>query len=405
MILKNAWRNIWRNKRRTLITIGSGFFAVFFAVIMRSVQLGSYDKMIGDVVNSYTGYLQIHDKEYWNDKVIENTFVRDTLLEQQVMQVKYVNAVVPRLESFALASHLNKTKGALVIGIHPETENKMVNLSEKLRAGSMISTAEDGALVAEGLAKYLKLGVGDTLVLLGQGYQGMSAAGKYPVRGLLYFPSAELNGRMIYLSLASAQELYSAYDRLTSLSISIDEPIHLRLVEKKVAKLVDAQKYGIMMWDEMLVELVQMIQMDNMGGIIMLAILYIIIGFGILGTVVMMATERMREFAILVALGTHKSVLSLIVSVETLFLGIFSVITGALGALPIIWYFHLHPIPLTGVAAQSMLAYGLEPVVPFALRWDFFLNQAYVILAIILISLIYPWAKIAYLSVVKEIKH
>jgi len=405
MILKNAWRNIWRNKRRTIITIGSGFFAVFFAVIMRSVQLGTYDKMIGDIVNSYTGYLQIHEKGYWDDKVIEKTFVRDTFLEQKLSQLKYVNAVVPRMESFALASHLNKTKGALVVGIQPETENLMVNLSDKLTDGTMISCAEDGALVAIGLAKYLKLNVGDTLVLLGQGYQGMSAAGKFPVRGLLYFPSGELNGRIIYLTLASAQEFYSTQNRLTSLSISIDEPIHLHKVEKQIEKLVDKQKYELMRWDEMLVELVQLIQTDNVGGIIMLAILYIIIGFGILGTVVMMTTERMHEFAILVALGTPKRVISLMVTLETFLLGIISVISGALGAIPFVWYFHLHPIPLTGVAAESMLAYGLEPIVPFALRWDFFLNQAYVILAIIFISLIYPWVKIAYLSVVKEIKH
>ena len=405
MILKNAWRNIWRNKRRTIITISSGFFAVFFAIVMRATQLGTYDKMTSDVVNAYTGYIQIHKKGYWEDKTIDNSFERNEALEKQISEIEHVTAVVPRMESFALASHGTKTKGVIVVGIEPEIEETLSKLGNKLTKGELLTADDNDVLVAEGLAKFLNISLGDTLVLLGQGYHGISAAGKYHVKGLLYFPAGKLNKSMIYLNLKTAQELYSTYNMLSSLSIGIDEAYRLDPVFDKVEKQSDLEIYEVMTWKEMLVELVQMIQTDNIGGIIMLIILYIIIGFGIFGTVVMMTSERTREFSILVALGTRKGKLMQIVVLETFFLGLIAVVLGSLAALPIVYYYHINPILLTGTAAESMISFGMEPVMPMALRFDFFLNQAYTILLIIGVSITYPIAKLRFLSVIKGMKH
>ena len=305
MILKTAWRNIWRNKRRTIITISSVLFAVFFAIIMRSMQLGTYSKMIGDVVNAYTGYIQIHKKGDWDDKIIDNAFDRDIKLEKKLSEIGTVKNINPRLESFALSSFGKKTKGAMVIGIIPEKENQMNDLGKKIIKGEF-KLHENEALIAQGLAKYLNLTVGDTLVLIGQGYHGVSAAGKYSVSGILKFPSPDLNKMLVYLPLNTAQELYGAYGKLTSWSISVSDDRQVKKTMKKINKLLNLDTYEVMSWRKMLIELVQAIQTDNISGQIMLAILYIIIGFGIFGTIVMMTAERKREFGVLIALGMHR---------------------------------------------------------------------------------------------------
>ena len=102
MYITLAWRNIWRNKRRSIITIISIAFAVLLACIMRSMQLGSYERMIENAARFYTGYIQVHQKGYWDDKVIDNVFERDDELVKLTESAPGVEAVVPRVESFAL---------------------------------------------------------------------------------------------------------------------------------------------------------------------------------------------------------------------------------------------------------------------------------------------------------------
>ena len=94
---KMAWRNLWRNRRRTIITAASVFFAIFFALLMRSLQLGSYDHMFRNIIESYTGYIQIQQEDFWDNKIIANVFEFTPALETSVLTDVNAKAVVPRL--------------------------------------------------------------------------------------------------------------------------------------------------------------------------------------------------------------------------------------------------------------------------------------------------------------------
>ncbi len=128
---KLAWRNIWRNKRRTLITTASIFFGVLLSAFMTSMQEGSYSQYITSIVNSYSGYLQIHKKGYWDDKIINNSFVFDKNIESKIKNVKEITIYTQRFETYSLASSEEITKGVMVIGINPEKENEARAIPEK----------------------------------------------------------------------------------------------------------------------------------------------------------------------------------------------------------------------------------------------------------------------------------
>ncbi len=99
-----AWRNLWRNKRRTLIAVSSVFFAVFFSVVMRSMQKGSYDYMIYTSVSTFTGYVQVHGKEFWDKRSLDQSMTIEPSIVQQFREIAHVTVVVPRLESFSRIS-------------------------------------------------------------------------------------------------------------------------------------------------------------------------------------------------------------------------------------------------------------------------------------------------------------
>lgn len=136
MLLTLAWRNIWRNRNRSLITMASIASAVLLAVLTAALQKGVFDNLIHNVVSLYTGHMQIHEKGYWDEQILDNAFLMNDTLEQQVNQLEELIAAAPRLETFSLISSGEKTKGALVIGVAPEAENRLTNLQGKLVQGN-----------------------------------------------------------------------------------------------------------------------------------------------------------------------------------------------------------------------------------------------------------------------------
>ena len=140
----------------------------------------------------------------------------------------------------------------------------------------------------------------------------------------------------------------------------------------------------------MMPELVQAIEADSAGGILMLLILYIVIGFGIFGTIMMMTTERSREFGVLLSVGMKRWKLISVTTLETLIISMIGAVAGIIAGIPVLWYLHLHPIPLTGELAKAMLAYGMEPALPFSIESGIFFAQAGIVFGLALVCALHP---------------
>lgn len=386
-----AWRNLWRNKRRTLITVASVFFGVLLSTLMSSMQEGSYSSMIENIVKFYSGYIQIQHEDYWENKTINNAMEPNNELYEITSSVPEVTQVTTRLESFALASSREITRGAMLIGIDPQKENLITELRKWVVEGSYMDEEDHGVLVGIELAKYLKLQVGDTLVLIGTGYHGVSAAGKYPIRGLLKFPSPQLNREMIYMELNRCQEYLSAPNLVSSMIIMVQDQYSLKPAMRKLKSKVSSP-FTVMSWDEMHPELLQMVEGDRAGAVIMKAILYILIGFGIFGTVMMMVAERTREMGVMVAIGMQKLKLAAILFFETLYIGLIGVLAGFAGSIPLIAWFYNNPVRLSGNAAETMETMGIEPYMYFSWLPSVFYNQVLVVFLMTAIVGIYPLA-------------
>lgn len=403
-ILKIAWRNIWRNKRRTLITVASIMFALFFAIIMRGFGKGSYEKMKENAVKSYSGYVQIHKKGYWDDKNINNIFSLEQRLVTEFESDPRISAVIPRLESFALASSGESTKGVAVMGISPEKEDQMTKIRSYLKAGEFIETGDKSVLVPSGLAKFLKIKVNDTLVLFSSGYHGTTAAGLYPVKGILKLPTPEMDRSTLYMPIAEAQNFFSTGTQLTALVFDLNDIKDVEGVERTINENLNLDEYEVMDWKLMNKELLQMIETDNAGGVIMIAILYMVIAFGIFGTVLMMTNERMREFSVMISVGMQKRKLALVIIIELIILTTIAVFGGILISLPVMFYFYYNPIEFSGDAVQAMKDFNFEPVMPMSLDIQIFIFQGIAISILMLIAMSYPTIKIMYLNVSKGLR-
>lgn len=387
--IRLAWRNIWRNKKRTLISAASVLFAVILSLIMRSMQKGYYDYMIDSSVRLYTGHIQIHGKDFWEKRSLEESMCLEADLIQNLKKNKNISQIIPRLETFSLISFGKVSKVVQVNGINPQIENDVTKLKDKIVDGNYLNDDTQGILVAEGLAKLLGVNVGDSVVLYGQGFRGVTAAAVIPVIGIVRFSIPDQNKSFAYFPLYYSQQLFSAYDRITSLSIILQNADEIESVKLFLKNFFD-DSHEIMDWAELSPELVQSIQVDNASGIIMLGILYVVIAFGIFGTIIMMTAERVKEFGILISIGMKKGKLALVTILESIFVSFIGVAAGTLISIPILIYLVNHPITLTGETADAILAWGFEPIIPFAFYPGMYFAQIWTVLAIALVSALYP---------------
>lgn len=404
MFLKIAWLNIWRNKRRTLITASSVFFAVLLAILARSMTEGVYENMVHNVVGYSSGYLQIHQKGYWDEKSIDNSFEANKLLNKNLLSNPNVTHIMPRLETFALASFGDKTKGVMILGIDPEAEKEANKLNEKIIKGQYLETANDiDILIGAGLASQFKLATNDTLVLLGQGYHATTAAGKFRVKGIIKLGSPDLNNNMIYMPLQQAQFLHGAENRLTAISMMINKSTSVEKLKYMVEKQIDTEQYEVMNWKEMMPEMDQFIEADSIGHFIIIGVLYLIISFGLFGTLLMMIFERTREFGILIAIGMKKQLLALILLLESLLISIIGCLAGVLCGILTVNWFKNHPIYFTGELKELYEYYGIEPIIFFSVSEKIFIIQTLIVLTLAVLLALYPGYKLMKLKPIEAI--
>lgn len=402
LLISLAWRNLWRNTRRSLITISSVLFAVLLAIIFYSMEEGAYVRMIDTMVRYSTGYIQVQDVLYEEEPSIDNALLYDEEMMQLLEKFDdQIDFHVPRIQSFALAATSQQTRGTMIMGIDPRQEILLNDLREDLESGEFLDRGDPDIMIAQGLADIMELQPGDSLVLLGQGFQGTTASGIYRVKGIIRLALPDMNNNTIYMSLETAQWFFQTENRITGLIVMPHNPDRSSRLAETLQQQLDPEWFRVLTWEQMLSDLLALMQFDQGGTMIMLMILYIVIGFGLFGTILTMMMERQREFGMLFSLGMKRGQLAVVTFFESIFISFIGVFAGIIIAIPIIAYLYHNPIPLTGEMGDAMLQYGFEPVMPFAADpWVFF-SQARIVLVISIIIGFYPVYRIFRLNIME----
>ena len=391
MTLKLALRNLWRNRRRTLITAASVMFAAFFAITMSSIQKGTWQNTLEGILHNYTGHIQVHAKGYWENHSIDLLLPDRTSLIDTIRNSQGVELVMERLQNFSLVSTGPTTKGVLIAGVKPEQFRQFNNISSKVKKGSFIQDGRDEAVVGEKLAELMGQSVGDTIICISQGYRGNNAVGQYTISGIVDFGNPEFNRQLILIPLNQAQLFYAAEGLLSSLVLITDNIDEVERTAQNLRNILDTSRYEVMDYQELLPALIEGKALDEASAKIILYILYILIGFGILGTVMMMLKERQYEFGVLKAIGMKSRQLFFMIFIEILSIGLIGVLAGTLLALPLVLYFQYNPVHLGGVVAETYEQFNMEPLVSAAIQPGIFFEQAIMVFIMVVLISLYPF--------------
>jgi ABC-type lipoprotein release transport system permease subunit len=363
---KMAWRNIWRNPRRSILTAAAIAFACLLLVFMLSFQFGSYATMINASVRLHTGHLQVQHPQYHDKNEIRLVVSAPDRIAGVLRGLPDIEAYTFRAQGFSLASSAERTHGVLVTGIEPDLEPAVSNIKQQMQSGRFLSAGDrEQALVGRLLARNLKLNIGDEITLLGQGRDGSIAASVVWVKGIFSTGIDDLDRAAIHIPLKTFQEIYAMGNAVHAVVIVADRldsvpaiKSELEAALQPVEKRPESQPLRVLDWDELMPGLRQSIQMDLVSGIIFYLILILVVAFSILNTFLMAIFERTREFGVLMAIGTNPGRLTRVLLIESLSLTAIGILTGIAMGCALTTYFQVHGIDFSG-SSEILSQFGI----------------------------------------------
>ena len=414
-----AWRNIWRNTRRTAITLATMIICVGVMVWMITVGDGAHEQMIRSALTTGLGSVQIHALDYQKDKAIEKAILDPDPIIEIARQTPGMEGVSVRLNAFGLISHANASQGCAIIGVDPVGETLISVLDEKVTDGEWLpSTIENERqlpiVIGADMATKLGVGVGDRLFLTIQRFTGDTGYAVYFVKGIFKTGMGEFDKSIAYVPIQTLRDVM-AVDVPRFANAVHEVTILLQKGKKEVDAInflntqlasIDSQQFEVLGWEDIQPGLKVFINLDNQSMYIMMIFIFIVVAAGIMNTFLMAVFERIREFGILMSLGTRPLSIFNLVMTESALVGLIGAISGFL--------FGLVLYGINTVYPWSFAAYS-EMSDVMAMDWSmdiypqlvlFNVMKAVVsIFLITLLSALYPAIKAALLKPVEALRH
>lgn len=354
-----AWRNIWRNPRRSMLTILAIVFATALLVFMLSFQFGAYDDMIDSSVRLSSGHVQIVAPGYHERPKMRKVLADPASLILAASDLNNIEQISGRSEAFVLASGEKRSRGIMVTGVAPAHELKMSSVPDQIVAGRYLRDEDEAAGVIGVLAaQHLQLSLGDECVLLGSGRDGSIAAAVVEIIGIYKSGIDEFDRSTMQIPLSEFDTIFSMEGAVHRLILTFD---HLSDSSPAAVQLRgDDRTQGaqVMTWEELTPGLKQSIELDLISGIIMYFILVVVVAFSILNTFFMAIFERKKEFGVLMSIGMKPGRLVRLMLLESMSMTAFGLLVGTLCGIGITLLTANYGISM-GDSAEFMAQYGM----------------------------------------------
>lgn len=341
IVLRLAWRNLWRHPRRTWLTIGAMVFSNAILVFLISLQFGMYELMIDNTLQTFTGHMQVQAPGYKDDLKMRQVVPDVKRLAADLRQALGLETISARGAAFALASSEERSYGLQIFGVDPNHEKLVSSIPGLVKEGRFLGDNKAAEIViGKVLARNLRVALGDEVTLLGSGRDGSFAAGVVSVVGIFDSGVPDLDRSIAEVPLEFFQDVFYMEGAghqvvITTPALSATAPVRLE-VESLLPPGFDLVVHD---WDVLQPGLKQAIQADIGSAFFMYGVLVVLVAFSVLNTQLMSVLERTREFGIVMSLGLTPGRLGRLVILETLMMGLIGMLLGAfIGGLITLWF-------------------------------------------------------------------
>jgi ABC-type lipoprotein release transport system permease subunit len=406
MYFQLAWRNIWRNKRRTAIILTAVVIGIWSMILLGSLMRGIAVGMIRNGISTLTGHLQIHHKGYRNDPAIENSISDPAVAEVALKNQMPAGTLWSlRVRVNAVASNARHSSGVTLVGIDPLSEAKISFLGSAISRGKFLDPAEkSGIVVGEALLKKFDTKLGRKLVLMSQDTNREIASRAFRIVGAFKAEMESTEKQYVFVNRTESQKMLNLNDGISEISIIFPESPDNPDAYQALKTALPSQVYEIHTWRELLP--FQMAYLKILDGFMWIwyLVVFVAMGFGIVNTTLMAVFERMREFGLLKALGMKPWWILREVLTESFLLLITGMTIGNFIGFACIYALSGSGIDLSALAAGAEYAGMTRVIYPAIEIKDVLLSNFMVLFLGVLVSA-YPAFKAARFTPVEALIH
>lgn len=412
-IIQFAWRNLWRNRRRTIITLSSIAIGFGLAIFFIGLGDGGHNSMIRNAIRLGEGHITIQPSDYLqapsNHKFIDS----GAEVSKRLAKLAIPGQIEQRISLQVLASTAYNSIGVQLEGFATAADHRLQSLKPQIiNAGEELSGSMRGILIGDDLARKLKVNVNSKVVLMAGTRGGDSQAHLARVSGIFNSGLNELDDFLVLANIDFAQLFLkgegadTGKNPLTRFAIYLDDPDMTDELRAQINTHLGSDELQVLSWQQMMPQLVQYIALDDAGNYVFLVLILIMVVIGIINTVLMSVLERTREFGLLRAIGIDRASLIRLVFCETLLLSLLAVLTGWIVGGGIHLWFSTHGLDLSKLVGEGTSIAGtfMDPVVYTELSWDRVTQLTLIIFACTMVTGIYPAIKAACVTPVEALR-
>jgi ABC-type lipoprotein release transport system permease subunit len=406
MLFQIAWRNVLRARRRTIITLTLSTISTAFFIFYVAMMDGSYAKIFKDSVEIYPGYIQITQDEYRNDPGYEHLIFDAERVEAAIKTTPGISLFAERFEGFALYASDENSIGGMFAGIDPVKEKSLSRVYKAMKEGKYLEAGDTNRLlIGSDFAKRLGVKIGDTVSIITNATDYSFTADNLVVKGIFQTHLHDFDASAAFVTKSYFDQLMVSNNMATHIIVLPADPATSPEIAKALRQKLDGTEYEVQEWHQYMKEIIEAMEFDRFNGIIMMWLFLIIILFVIMIYALLTIFARTKEIGIMRAIGTTPLQIFYILMLETLILGVISVLLGGAIGGWLAYYFELHPIHMEQFE-EAYRQYGIvEAVLPTDFSWGVvFRGMGYMLLLNLLCAL-YPVWRVNRFSPVDAIRH
>ena len=361
MLFKLAWRNIWRNKRKSLIVLGSVVVGMIAIIFYDGLDHGMLRQMLNNQISSSVSHIQIHKKGFNDNKIIKNYLPGAQHVEDIVKNEKDIKAYSKRVITFGLLSSATNSSGVYIYGVYPDMESKVSNIKSSIIEGKFLNGGKRDIVIGKQLADKLGVGIGDKVVVMSNTPNGSIGSDLFRVSGIFQTVSTDFDKTTIYIPIKTAQEMLNIDSHIYEYAIILNDYHNVDKVKSALESNLNSD-YEVLSYKDLLPMLIYQMELYDQT----MWIFYMIVGlaliFGIVNTMLMSVFERINEIGVLMAIGMKNSRIFLMFVFEAFMIGVIGTILGLALGLLIHW-----PLSISGINfsifSDALKSFGIGAVI------------------------------------------